>query len=166
MEGGGGASALKRFQQRRAPQRTSSSFLPVKMSMATRWTLAWPCLPVLEVDMSTIWCLFVHRVSAHRKEHANLCGLPTHLAGTVLDDDVTVLSESRALRREGQRGASVGGLAERERYIGQSDCACGLLHAFSFPRVFSPPSRPGSTTVVEAAGKGELRCNSLESRGL
>ena len=32
----------------------SSSFLPVKMSMATRWTLAWPCLPVLEVDMSTI----------------------------------------------------------------------------------------------------------------
>lgn len=32
----------------------SSSFLPVKMSMAIRWTLAWPCLPVLEVDMSTI----------------------------------------------------------------------------------------------------------------
>merc|ERR1740131_35761 len=32
----------------------SSSFLPVKMSRATRWTLAWPCLPVLEVDISTI----------------------------------------------------------------------------------------------------------------
>ena len=32
----------------------SSNFLPVKMSIATRWTLAWPCLPVLEVDISTI----------------------------------------------------------------------------------------------------------------
>ena len=32
----------------------SSNFLPVKMSMATMWTLAWPCLPVLEVDISTI----------------------------------------------------------------------------------------------------------------
>ena len=32
----------------------SSSFFWVKISMATKWTLAWPCLPVLEVDMSTI----------------------------------------------------------------------------------------------------------------
>lgn len=32
----------------------SSSFLPVKMSIPTRWTLAPPCLPVLEVDISTI----------------------------------------------------------------------------------------------------------------
>lgn len=32
----------------------SSSFLLVKMSMATKWTLAWPCLPVFEVDISTI----------------------------------------------------------------------------------------------------------------
>lgn len=32
----------------------SSYFLLVKMSTATKWTLAWPCLPVLEVDMSTI----------------------------------------------------------------------------------------------------------------
>ena len=27
---------------------------PVKMSRATRWTLAWPCFPVFEVDISTI----------------------------------------------------------------------------------------------------------------
>jgi hypothetical protein len=26
----------------------------VKMSSATMWTLAWPCLPVFEVDISTI----------------------------------------------------------------------------------------------------------------
>ncbi len=32
----------------------SSSFLPVKISMATIWTFAWPCLPVLEVLISTI----------------------------------------------------------------------------------------------------------------
>ena len=32
----------------------SSSFLPVKMSRAVKWTLAWPCLPDLEVEMSTI----------------------------------------------------------------------------------------------------------------
>jgi len=32
----------------------SSSFLPVKISMATKWTLAWPCFPVFEVDISTI----------------------------------------------------------------------------------------------------------------
>jgi hypothetical protein len=32
----------------------SSSFLPVNKSMATKWTLAWPCLPVLEVLISTI----------------------------------------------------------------------------------------------------------------
>merc|ERR1719229_786700 len=32
----------------------SSSFFPVKISRATRWTLAWPCFPVLEVDISTI----------------------------------------------------------------------------------------------------------------
>ena len=29
-------------------------FSPVKMSRATRWTLACPCFPVLEVDISTI----------------------------------------------------------------------------------------------------------------
>ena len=28
--------------------------LPVKISRATKWTLAWPCFPVLEVDISTI----------------------------------------------------------------------------------------------------------------
>ena len=33
---------------------SSSSFLPLKMSMAVRWTLAWPCFPVLEVVISTI----------------------------------------------------------------------------------------------------------------
>lgn len=32
----------------------SSNFLPVKISIATRWTLAWPCLPVFEVLISTI----------------------------------------------------------------------------------------------------------------
>lgn len=32
---------------------SSSIFLVVKMSMATKWHLAWPCLPVLEVDTST-----------------------------------------------------------------------------------------------------------------
>ena len=31
---------------------SSSYFLPVKMSMATKWHLAEPCLPVLEVDTS------------------------------------------------------------------------------------------------------------------
>ena len=31
----------------------SSSFLPVKMSMAVKLHLAWPCLPVLDVDTST-----------------------------------------------------------------------------------------------------------------
>jgi len=31
----------------------SSYFLPVKMSMHTKLHLAWPCLPVLEVDTST-----------------------------------------------------------------------------------------------------------------
>lgn len=33
----------------------SSYFLPVKMSTATKWHLAWPCLPVLEVATSTTW---------------------------------------------------------------------------------------------------------------
>lgn len=31
----------------------SSSFLPVKMSIPTKWHLACPCLPVLEVETST-----------------------------------------------------------------------------------------------------------------
>jgi hypothetical protein len=31
----------------------SSYFLPVKMSTHTKLHLAWPCLPVLEVDTST-----------------------------------------------------------------------------------------------------------------
>ena len=30
----------------------SSYFLPEKMSMATKWHLAWPCLPVLELETS------------------------------------------------------------------------------------------------------------------
>lgn len=33
------------------------TFLPVKMSMATKAHLAWPCLPVLEVETSAT-CLF------------------------------------------------------------------------------------------------------------
>ena len=51
---------------------SSSSFLPVKMSMAIRWTLAWPCLPVLEVDMSTILqgrCLITTWPFLRRAEH-------------------------------------------------------------------------------------------------
>ena len=32
----------------------SSNFFWVKMSRAVKWTFAWPCLPVLDVDMSTI----------------------------------------------------------------------------------------------------------------
>lgn len=32
----------------------SSYFLELNISMPTRWTLAWPCFPVLEVDISTI----------------------------------------------------------------------------------------------------------------
>lgn len=31
----------------------SSSFLAVKISIPTKWHLAWPCLPVLEVETST-----------------------------------------------------------------------------------------------------------------
>jgi hypothetical protein len=31
----------------------SSYFLPVKMSMQTKLHLAWPCLPVLDVETST-----------------------------------------------------------------------------------------------------------------
>lgn len=33
----------------------SSSFLAVKISIATKWHLAWPCLPVLEVETSTTY---------------------------------------------------------------------------------------------------------------
>lgn len=29
-------------------------FFPVQVSLPTKWTLTWPCLPVLEVDTSTI----------------------------------------------------------------------------------------------------------------
>lgn len=36
----------------------SSNFLPVKISKPTRWTLAWPCLPVFEVLISTTWMRF------------------------------------------------------------------------------------------------------------
>ena len=32
------------------------------------------------------------------------------LAGAALDDDVTVLTQSRALHREGERGTGIGGL--------------------------------------------------------
>jgi len=31
----------------------SSSFFPLKISMATKWHFAWPCFPVLEVETST-----------------------------------------------------------------------------------------------------------------
>ena len=38
----------------------SSIFLPVKMSIATKWHLAWPCLPVFEVETSdTLHGLFL-----------------------------------------------------------------------------------------------------------
>ena len=30
----------------------SSYFFPVKMSMATKWHFAWPCLPVFDVETS------------------------------------------------------------------------------------------------------------------
>ena len=30
----------------------SSYFFPVKMSIPTKWHLAWPCFPVLEVETS------------------------------------------------------------------------------------------------------------------
>ena len=33
----------------------SSSFFPLKISMPTKWHLAWPCLPVLEVETSTTY---------------------------------------------------------------------------------------------------------------
>ena len=64
----------------------SSNFLPVKISMATMWTLAWPCLPSLG--------------SRHFDD----------LAWPVLDDDVAVLPQGGALHGEGGRGASVGAL--------------------------------------------------------
>ena len=35
-------------------QNRESTRKRIRTSIATRWTLAWPCLPVLEVDMSTI----------------------------------------------------------------------------------------------------------------
>ena len=34
---------------------SSSIFLPVKMSVAVKWHLAWPCFPVLEVVTSITW---------------------------------------------------------------------------------------------------------------
>ena len=34
---------------------SSSIFLPVKISVAVKWHLAWPCLPVLEVVTSITW---------------------------------------------------------------------------------------------------------------
>lgn len=55
----------------------SSSFLPVKMSMAVKLHLAWPCLPVLEVDTSTTCTarLRVGDCSRHRRDQ-QACALP------------------------------------------------------------------------------------------
>jgi hypothetical protein len=106
--------------------------------MATMCTLAWPCFPVLEVDMSTI-CKTTRAKSQHfdvdfdwdsssrRKEafiplrlffvpsqHASLpptsAARKTHLARAALDDDVTSLSKTGTLCRVGERGTGVGGL--------------------------------------------------------
>lgn len=115
----------------------SSYFLPVKISMATRWTLAkksvnktlnievqlyntshlltyqlleilpWPCFPVLDVDISTIlqgkplrkkgvrWRRFAGKI------YVNLQTINIYLSILYLDNDVTVLSQRRALHGEG-----------------------------------------------------------------
>ena len=75
-----------------------------RTSIATRWTLAWPCLPVLEVDMSTIL--------QGRPEMAKIRTFDKRLeiqrSELTLDDNVTVLSKGRALHREGQRSTRGG----------------------------------------------------------
>ena len=60
-------------------------------SMPTILTLAWPCLPVLEVDMSTI----LHG-RPRRGDRSDRCGSSTTKKSTFYDDE-TVFTESRAL---------------------------------------------------------------------
>ena len=71
--------------------------------MATRWTLACPCLPVFEVDISTI---LQGRPTSDPSQH--LCFPPLQTTLRTLDDDVTVLAQGRALHGEGQGSAGIG----------------------------------------------------------
>ena len=45
---------------------SSSYFLPVKMSMATKWHLAWPCLPVCV--LSFLFIYFLNRREREKKK--------------------------------------------------------------------------------------------------
>ena len=49
----------------------SSYFLPVKMSMATKWHFAWPCLPVFDVETSATCptSLYQHVVLSTARKH-------------------------------------------------------------------------------------------------
>ena len=46
----------------------SSSFLAVKISIPTKWHLAWPCLPVLEVETSTTCHRETESIHMHQSE--------------------------------------------------------------------------------------------------
>ncbi|GFH32680.1 hypothetical protein HaLaN_31937 [Haematococcus lacustris] len=93
------------------------------MSMPTKWHLAWPCFPVFEVDTSAT-CVPRHRVALGHSRRARAeqlwcgarvaatgleAGLPD-LAGSVVDDDVGVLTNSAGLLGVGQRSSSIRGL--------------------------------------------------------
>merc|ERR1719284_2128667 len=56
------------------------------MSCATKWHLAWPCLPVFEVETSMT------------------------LHGVALDHDVAALADLARLERVGLRRTGIGGL--------------------------------------------------------
>lgn len=49
----------------------SSSFFPVNISIPTKWHLAWPCLPVLEVETSTT-CHKKHTGYISSRNHYNI----------------------------------------------------------------------------------------------
>ena len=42
----------------------SSYFFPVKISIPTKWHLAWPCFPVLEVETSATCVLYQSSLEA------------------------------------------------------------------------------------------------------
>ena len=61
--------------------------------------MAWPCFPVLDVDISTI--LQGRAICHDNHDHESLSGRKL-----TLDNNMTVFAESRALHRESVRGAS------------------------------------------------------------
>ena len=101
----------------------SSSFLPLKMSIPTKWTLACPCLPVLEVDISTI----LQALPCNQFIPITETGRIDKNGNFYLQHDKSVFTEGRALHRESGWSSRV---SRFEMGILKFSHCCNLMRLF------------------------------------